>query len=671
MKELLYGAAYYDEYMPYDRVEKDMEMMEKAGMNVIRIAESTWSTWEKKEGEFDFTSLHRMLDAAKRHNINVIVGTPTYAIPSWLAAKSEDILAFTHSGRSIYGHRQNMDITNPVYLKYAERMIRKLMEEVKDEPHVIGFQMDNETKAYDTCGERAQKMFVDELKKQYPDIQAFNEEFGLDYWSNRVDDWEFFPDIRGTINGSLAAEYAKFQRGLVTKFLAWQESIVREYIRPDQFITHNFDFDWDTVKGGLGLQPEVDQFEAAKHVTLTGCDIYHPSAGDLTGAEISILGNISRGLKRDNYIVLETEAQGNAGWLPYSGQIRLCAYSHIANGANMVEYWHWHSIHNAAESYWKGILSHDLKENRIYRECSVVGNEWKRIGKHLVNLKKTNKIAVVVDNASLTGLQQFEMETCDGHGYNRVFRLITDSLFYMNYEFDVIPADEKLLGEYDVVILPALYSARESFLMALKSYVKNGGNIIATFKMGFADEHLKIYADTQPYLLTDVFGMSYDEFTYPKNVNVRFGEQVGKTSEWMEMVHAGNAEVLAYYEHPEWNQYAAATLNEFGQGKAMYLATMMEENVVCELLSAFFEKVKLNETEKVALNCQYPIVVKQGINQFGKKIVFLLNYSGETKKIELPASLEAIELISGSKYLGGTIEIAKWDLRILDISRNS
>ena len=40
---LLFGAAYYSEYLPYDRVEKDMEMMEKAGMNTIRIAESTWS----------------------------------------------------------------------------------------------------------------------------------------------------------------------------------------------------------------------------------------------------------------------------------------------------------------------------------------------------------------------------------------------------------------------------------------------------------------------------------------------------------------------------------------------------------------------------------------------------------------------------------------------------
>lgn len=34
--EILYGVAYYDEYMPYDRIETDFKMIRDAGMNVIR-----------------------------------------------------------------------------------------------------------------------------------------------------------------------------------------------------------------------------------------------------------------------------------------------------------------------------------------------------------------------------------------------------------------------------------------------------------------------------------------------------------------------------------------------------------------------------------------------------------------------------------------------------------
>lgn len=178
---LLFGAAYYSEYLPCDRVEKDMEMMEKAGMNTIRIAESTWSTIEPKDGIFDFTHLDKMLEAAARHHISVIVGTPTYAIPAWLAKKYPDILALTNNGQNIYGARQNMDITHAGYLFHCERVIRAMMEHIKDVPHIIGFQLDNETKSYGTAGPRVQAMFVDYLKEKYPDINEFNREFGLDY----------------------------------------------------------------------------------------------------------------------------------------------------------------------------------------------------------------------------------------------------------------------------------------------------------------------------------------------------------------------------------------------------------------------------------------------------------------------------------------------------------
>lgn len=82
---ILFGAAYYDEYLMMkgiDRIDEDMRMMKDAGLNVIRIAESTWSTCESQPGVFDFSHVDRALDAAHRHGIDVIVGTPTYAVPS-------------------------------------------------------------------------------------------------------------------------------------------------------------------------------------------------------------------------------------------------------------------------------------------------------------------------------------------------------------------------------------------------------------------------------------------------------------------------------------------------------------------------------------------------------------------------------------------------------------
>lgn len=660
--KLLYGAAYYDEYMPYDRIETDFQMMKAAGMNVIRIAESTWSTWEPQEGQFDFTHLTHMLDYATKYGLDVIVGTPTYAIPSWLANKADDMLALTHDGPSIYGHRQNMDITNPIYLEHAKILIEKLMEVVTKYDCVIGYQLDNETKPYDTCGPRAQAMFVERLKKQYPDINEFNHEFGLDYWSNRINSWEDFPDIRGTINQSLHAEYRRFQRDLVTEFLAWQATIVDKYRHKDQFITQNFDYEWHDYS--FGLQPEVNQYEAARCMDVTGCDIYHPSNDFLTGREITACGNIARGIKNANYLVLETEAQGNIEWLSYPGQLRLQAYSHIANGANMVEYWHWHSIHNAIESYWKGVLSHDLAPNRTYKECSVVGNEWKRIGSHLVNLKKKNRVAVIASNEALTGLVEFPMQSKTADGYNTVLRWLCDALYMMNIEYDIISSHSDNFSDYDYLFVPALYSASENELKALDEYALNGGNLLVTFKSGFSDEHLKIYHDTQPHILCKTLGIKYDQFTYPANVKISYNNVSSDAAEWMELVTCDTAETLCHYDHKVWNTYSAVTLNRYGSGRAMYLGAMFGENTLIEILKDFFkDDSKLTSNE---FNARYPVVIKRGINGLGKEIVYLLNYSDKDQSIVNHKS-KCIELISDCPiHEGDTITLAPWDVAILE-----
>ena len=87
VNKLLYGVAYYDEYMPYDRLDKDIQMMKEAGINVVRIAESTWSTVEPQDSVYDFSHIDRVLQAMHKAGISVIIGTPTYAVPTWLVKK--------------------------------------------------------------------------------------------------------------------------------------------------------------------------------------------------------------------------------------------------------------------------------------------------------------------------------------------------------------------------------------------------------------------------------------------------------------------------------------------------------------------------------------------------------------------------------------------------------
>ena len=668
MKELLFGAAYYDEYMPCERLEQDVAMMKKAGINTVRIAESTWSTCEPQEGVFDFSHVERVMDAMEEAGIHVIIGTPTYAVPTWMVKSHPDVIAETIKGRGIYGARQIMDITHPVYLFYAERVIRELLKRTAHRKCVIGYQIDNETKYYGTAGKNVQERFVKYLRKKFHnDLDAMNHEFGLDYWSNRINAWEDFPDVRGTINGSLGAEFEKFQRTLVDEFLSWQANIVNEYRREDQFITHNFDFEWRGYS--YGVQPDVNHYHAARCMTIAGTDIYHPTQDDLTGTEIAFGGDMTRSLKNGNYLLLETEAQGYPGWTPYKGQLRLQAYSHLASGSNSVMYWHWHSIHNSFETYWKGLLSHDFQENDAYREACVIGHEFRQIGKSLVNLKKKNDVAILVSNEALTALKWFGIQATaagdDGIGYNDVVRWIYDALYQMNVECDFIWPESENLSRYRAIFVPALYAAPDELLRKLDRYVADGGNLIATFKTAFANENVKVSHEVQPHILNHCLGVKYHQFTFPKKVGLSgpvIGENVcAEAKIFMELLVPEGAEVLASYEHYNWKDYAAITKNKHGKGTAVYLGCMTDD----ETLKAVMRDVLCNAQVDLP-GYSYPVIVRKGINDFGKQVRYFLNYSAEEQKV--PYLYEkGLELLSGKQVESKEIlTIPAWDVKIIE-----
>jgi beta-galactosidase len=667
VKQLLYGVAYYDEYMPYERLYKDVQMMKEAGINVVRIGESTWSTVEPQDGVFDFTHIDRTLNAMYKAGIGVILGTPTYAVPTWLVRKYPDVLAITPQGQNQYGPRQNMDISNKDFRFYAERVIRKIMEHVKDHPAIIGYQIDNETKAYNTAGPEVQKLFVQYMKAKFVSLDSINKAFGLDYWSNRINNWDDFPSMTGSINASQIAEFARFQRKLVTDYLGWQAAIVNEYKHPGQFVTQNFDFEWRGFS--FGIQPDVDHFAAARPLDIAGVDIYHPTQDELTGKEISFGGDMARSMKAGkNYLVIETQAQGFPQWLPYPGQLRLQAFSHLASGANMVGYWPWHSIHNSMETYWKGLLNHDFEPNPTYEEAKSIGKDFQRLSPHLVNLKKTNKVAILFSNEALSAFNCFKFGWGSKENYNDILRGVYDALYRMNVEVDFVDLSSPNIEEYKLLIVPALYAAPDSLLERLNHFVKEGGRIVYTFKSGFSDQNVKVRTCRQPGIISEACGIYYSQFTIPQNVFLKgdpfqAGDQNNKVNTWMELIIPTTAKVLAYYEHPVWGKYAAITRNSFGKGTATYIG--------CMTSNAVMEKVLADEVNNAGLwgeaqKLYFPIITKMGINEQGKTVRYLFNYSSQPGIVNYTFGNGHELLLDKEVDKNSVVALEPWGLRIIE-----
>ncbi len=646
---ILFGAAYYEEYAPYDRLDEDVKMMKATGITVVRIAESTWGTLESKPGVFDFSHVDRVLAAMDKAGIKVIVGTPTYAIPTWLAREHPDVLVVTPKGRAEYGRRQNMDITNPEFRKAAERVIVALIEHVKDHSSVIGYQLDNETKSYETSGPNVQAAFVQWMRQRYPDLAAMNKEFGLDYWSNRINDWADFPSVNGSINASLSSAFAEFQRGLVTDYLAWQAGVVRSHARHGQFVTQNFDLDWRGYS--YGIQSEVNHFEAARALDVAGIDIYHPTESHLTGVEIAMGGDLARSLRGgQNYLVIETEAQGFPEWTPYPGQLRLQAFSHLASGANMVEYWHWGTTANAIETYWRGLLSQDFKPNPTYDEAGTIGRDFVRLGPQLANLRKHNRIAIYVSNRALTAFNAFKFGWTSTATYNDVMRPFYDALYRMNAEVDFIDPSTTNLSNYKLIIVPALYAASDAEIERLNAFAKSGGHLLYTFKSGFSDENVKVRSVTQPGMIAEAAGVRYNQFTIPEGVSLdgdpyHVGTAGNTARWWMELLTPTTATAVAHYQHPVWGNYAAVTRNTYGKGEVTYVGFMPSD--------ALTEKIMEDSVKRAGLwgpqqELHFPTIMRSGVLADGHTVHYIMNYSAAPIQV-------TYTFATGKDLLGGTV----------------
>jgi beta-galactosidase len=660
---VLYGASYYHEYMPYERLDQDVQLMQQAGLTVVRLGESTWTSWEPREGEFEFAWMERIINRLHQAGIKVILGTPTYSIPPWLYRKHPEILVTGLAERkSYYGPRQNMDITHPTYLFYSERLIRQVVSHFKDRPAVIGYQIDNETGPYGTAGRNVQLGFVDYLKKKFKNTATLNRLWGLVYWGQLVNDWDEFPPRDDILNPGYKLEWERHQQQLVTDFLAWQARIVNEYKRPDQFITQNF---------VGGVRTNIDEFEIAKHLDIAAVNPYHDVQERLDGHSIALSGDMCRSLKRANYLITETNAQ-TIGWdskgqfPPYDGQIRLNVLAHVGSGANLVAYWHWHSLHYGQETYWKGVLSHDLEPNRVYREVSRVAHELKRLGPRLANLKKQNQVGLLYSVDSYHGVRF--MPVHDRVDYLTVLNQLHRALYSLNVGVDFLFPQSDNLSDYKVVVAPALYIAGDALLKKLTDYVRNGGHLLLTFKSGFCDEYSTVRWVRMPGPLREAAGFSYQEFsTLREDVALKDDPyRVGKenrVSVWAEMLMPESAKALAYYDHPFFGKYPAITRNQYGQGALTYEGTFLSD--------ALQEKVLLDVLTSAGLTgadqqLPQPVKIKHGVNALGKKLHYFLNFSGTEQTFQY-AYAPGVDLLTDKPAASAaTISLAPWDLAIIE-----
>ncbi|HYG81519.1 MAG TPA: beta-galactosidase, partial [Pyrinomonadaceae bacterium] len=660
MSTILYGVSYYHEYMPYERLDKDVQMMKDAGINLVRMGESSWGLWEPEDGRFDFAWMDRIVDRMHRAGIKILMGTPTYSIPAWLYRKHPEVLARRLGGeRPTYGMRQNMDVTNPTFLFYAERVIRQILNHYKNHPAVIGWQVDNETTAYGTAGPNVQVAFTEHLKKKFGAAGELNKAWGLNYWGQRINDWDELPPRDGILNPGYKLEWERYQHKIATDYLAWQARIVNEYKRADQFVTHNF---------VGGVRTDINQYDIAQNLDIAGTNPYAPWAvgpDAIDGSDWAISGDLTRSLKRQNYLITETNAQ-TIGWdsktqfPPYDGQLRLNVYSHLASGANMVAYWHWHSLHYGQETYWKGVLSHDLEPNRAYAEVSRTAHELKELGPRLVNLKKTNRVALLYSVDSYHGIQHMPFD--NRVNYQTVLHQMYGALYRQNVGVDFVFPQSTNFNDYKVIVVPPLYVAPDALLQKLSDFVRQGGHLVMSFKSGFTNENSTVRWTKAPGPLREAAGFYYQEFANLQQPLKLKGDpfQTGEENTvraWAEFLIPEKAVALAYYDHPFYGKWPALTRNTFGKGTLTYEGTFLSDKLQERVL---LDVIKLAGLDGPDQQLPAPVRVRHGVNNAGKNLHYYLNYSSQGQTFTYPYAGGTDLLMKKPVSKSQAVELGPW-----------
>jgi beta-galactosidase len=691
--QVLYGVAYYAEYQPYDRLERDLDLMAEADLTVIRVGESVWSTWEPEDGRFELDWLQPVLDGAHARGISVVLGTPTYAMPPWLARKYPEVTAERHTGQRIpYGHRQDADYSHPAFRWHAERITRKVVGRYADHPAVIGYQVDNEPGIELFHNRGAFEGFVDRLREKYGSVDTLNERWGLVYWSHRIGRWDELWTPDGNTVPSYDLAWRSYQSDLTTEFIAEQAAIVRQIARPDQFVTTcmalsrpafdpadlNRELDIAAVNPYYPMQDALTMPVPPPEAALS-----RPSWNRLSGAwAIYLQADLTRAARDAPFLVTETNAisigESHSNFPAYDGQWRLAAWALVARGARMVEYWHWHSIHFGNETYWLGVLGHDGEPGRCYHEVKRIASELKRAGAAVADLVPDADVAVLYSRESNWAMEfqpplAAEGDVAPDTGcYERILGRFYEGLFGAGLQADILFAQrlgsdaEALVARWPVLVAPALYVADDSLLDLLDGYASAGGHLVVGFRTGYADEEARARAEVMPGRLREAVGASYREYTNlstpvalssPGDAGFALPDGATGTA-WADALVPEDADTLVGYEHPHLGRWAAVTSKGHGRGRITYVGTLPDRQLAVALARWLRPSADAWEHRPET------VTVTSACNPSGARVRFVSNWSWEPTSVALPVA--ARDLLSRADLaVGDDLDLGSWDVRVL------
>lgn len=577
-KHILHGGDYNpDQWLKYPEILKeDMRLMKLANCNEMSVGIFAWSKLEPREGEFDFDWLDKVLDDIYANGGRVFLATPSGARPAWLAEKYPEVLRVTPEGLQMrFGARHNHCYTSPVYREKVAIINRKLAERYSNHPAVIGWHISNEYGGECHC-DKCRAAFREWLKEKYGTIENLNEKWWNDFWSHNYNDFE-----------QIDPPSSLSDRGVHARNIDWQRFVTHQtadFMKHEISVVKSVSPNIPTTTNLMGFYPVLDYRELAKHIDFVSWDNYPAWRGDesdiLLAVNTALTNDLMRSLKQKPFILMEC-TPSHVNWhtinkLKRPGRHNAFALQTVAHGSDGILYFQWRKSRGSSEKFHGAVVDHEGSENtRVFKEVSNLGARLKKLDE-IVGTMTEAKVAMIYDWSNCWGLNDAQGFQKNNKKINETMRLWYKALWTRGIDVDIIsPQDD--FSKYKVIIDPMHYMVSCETGEKLKAFVKNGGSLLCTYTTAMVDEYDLCHLGGFPGAgLREVFGIWNEEidtlFPEESNVIVDNNGTEFKCVDYCEIIHAESAKVLATYKQDFYSGMPAATVNDYGKGKAYYVA---------------------------------------------------------------------------------------------------
>ncbi len=583
------GVCYYPEHWPQAWWPRDAARMKALGLTYVRIGEFAWSRLEPDPGRYDCDWLDQAIAVLGDAGLKVVMCTPTATPPKWLVDAHPDILPVDPATGRVrgFGSRRHSDFSSDTWLGEALRITKMLAERYGENPHVVGWQTDNELCCHETtlsASSAARAGFQAWCRDRYGHIGALNTAWGNVFWSLEYRSFDEIELPVGAVTETSPAHrlaWRRYASDMVVRFHDATCAILRAHA-PGRFITHNFIPMDETGVDNHALAAPLD-FASYDNYPLGRADLAMARAPAADFAPFmrtghpdmqAVLFDQTRGLTGRPFWVLEQQP-GPVNWArhnprPAPGMVRLWSWEAFAHGAAVVSFFRWRQVPFAQEQMHAGLLRPDSTQAEAWPEIALLAAE---LGQIALPEPGPAPVAIIVD-IDAQYLSDIEAQgrgyryTDVLHGWYRVLRR-------MGVDVDFV-APGASVANYKIVLAPSLAMPDG---LAVERLADTHALVVLGPRSGAKTRDLTIPDGLPPGPLRSLLPiriLSVETLRPDCPGSISFnGAQFASTS-WRESLDPGDARVLATYEDG-----SPALVRH---GRAHYLATLTDD----DFLTAFF-----------------------------------------------------------------------------------